>query len=176
MKDSAVTSQGDESLLVYVGTYTHGESKGIYSFRFSTATGTLTPIGLAAEMVNPSFLALHPSGRFLYAVGEVKQYEGQDCGFASAYSIDPKHGQLTLLGRVPSGGLGPCHIAIDRSGKFAVVSNYVNGSVAVLRIDDDGGLGEMTAVVQHSYAIWESGATARARSVFLGRQPFCRSA
>ncbi len=152
MNDNEVRSHDDGRCFVYVGTYTQGESKGIYAFQFSTATGALIPTGLAAEMVNPSFLALHPSGRFLYAVGEVKQYEGNPCGFVSAYSIDHESGQLTLLGEVPSGGLGPCHIALDRRGKFAIVSNYVNGSVAVLRIQDDGRLGDLTAVVQHSDA------------------------
>lgn len=150
MNDSELRSRVEGDCMVYIGTYTHGASKGIYSFRFSTATGTLTPIGLAAEMVNPSFLALHPNGRFLYAVGEVKQYEGQACGFASAYSLDPNNGQLTLMNTVPSGGLGPCHIALDRSGKFAIVSNYVNGSVAVFRIKEYGGFGDATAIVHHS--------------------------
>lgn len=136
--------------LLYVGTYTNGTSKGIYAFHFSTRQGTLRPIGLVAETVNPSFLALHPSRKFLYAVGEVKQYEGQPSGLVSSYSIHSDTGSLSLLGKVASGGAGPCHVVVDKTGKFAVVSNYVGGSVAVLRVLDDGSLGEMTSLVQHS--------------------------
>jgi 6-phosphogluconolactonase len=135
--------------LLYVGTYTEGKSKGIYAFRFSIEHGTLTQIGLVAEAVNPSFLALHPSRKFLYAIGEVKQYEGQPSGFVSAYSIHSDTGALSLLGRVSSHGAGPCHVVVDKTGKFAIVSNYVGGSVAVFRILENGGLGEMTSLVQH---------------------------
>src|SRR6476469_10793927 len=75
------------SFLMYVGTYTGPESKGIYAYRFDAATGQATPIGLVAETVNPSFLAIDPTRRFLYAVNEVSDYQGQKTGAVSAFSI-----------------------------------------------------------------------------------------
>ena len=150
MNSGGMRSHDNGNCRVYVGTYTNGASKGIYLFHFSIESGVLSPVGLVAETMNPSFLALHPSRKFLYAVGEVKQYEGQTSGFVSAYSIDSRSGGLNPLGSVPSNGVGPCHVALDRRGKFAVVSNYVNGSVAVFKVENDGRLGDVTAVVQHS--------------------------
>lgn len=87
-------------LLVYAGTYTQGGSKGIYAYRFQTASGRLRPLGLAVEMSDPSFLALHPNRRFLYAVSE-------DAGTVNAFAIDAKTGRLAFLNRVSSRGEGP---------------------------------------------------------------------
>ena len=98
---------------MYVGTYTRAPSKGIYAYRLR-ASGELTPMGaagLAAETENPSFLAVHPNQRFLYAVNEVSRYEGQEAGSVSAFSIDRATGTLTLLNRVSSRGGGPCHLS-----------------------------------------------------------------
>ena len=96
--------------LVYIGTYT-GEktaSKGIYAYRFNEETGALTPIGLAAETRSPSFLALHPNGRFLYAVNEVNDFDDEKSGSVSAFAIDRATGQLTLLNTQSSRGAHPC--------------------------------------------------------------------
>jgi 6-phosphogluconolactonase len=134
---------------MYVGTYTRTASKGIYAFRFQPSTGRIFPVGLAAEAVNPSFLAMHPNHRFLYAVTEVSNYEGKN-GYVSAFSINPKSGQLAFLNQTSSGGSDPCHIAIDQSGKWALVANYSSGSVSVLAIEADGRLGKASAFVQHS--------------------------
>jgi 6-phosphogluconolactonase len=97
-----------------------------------------------AETSNPSFLAVHPNRRFLYAVNE----NGK--GTVSAFSIDPKTAKLTLLNSVSSRGDGPCHLAVDQTGKYLFVANYGSGSVAVLPIGNDGKLGESTAFVQHT--------------------------
>src|SRR5690348_7698824 len=107
---SAATPKGN--YLVYVGTYTEegSKSKGIYAYRFDAATSELTAIGLVAETVNPSFLAVHPSHRFLYAVNEVTKYKGQSSGAVSAFAIDRVSGKLTLLNEVPSRGADPCYI------------------------------------------------------------------
>ena len=101
---------------VYVGTYTDGTSRGIYRFTFDTATGATSEPVLAAETKNPTFLALHPSGRFLYAVGEVSSFEGAKTGAVSAFAIDAKTGDLTLLNQQPSEGTGPCHLVVDKTG------------------------------------------------------------
>ena len=88
------------SYLMYVGTYTGPESKGIYAYRFDTATGQATPVGLVAETVNPSFLAIDPDRRFLYAANEVSDYQGQKSGAVSAFAIDRRSGKLTFLNQV----------------------------------------------------------------------------
>ncbi len=138
-----------ESLSVYVGTYTRGDSEGIYHYRMELATGKLTPAGVTSGVVNPSFLAIHPSRRFLYAVNEISNFEGKKCGGVGAFAIDPKSGALTLLNQQPSGGRGPCHLVVDKRGKNVLVANYSSGSACVLPIDEKGHLGEQTAFVQH---------------------------
>src|SRR4051812_30655913 len=76
--------------IAYIGTYTRGKSKGIYAYRFDAKTGNTTEIGLVAETPNPSFLAVHPNQRYLYAVNELSNYQGQSAGSVSAFEIDPK--------------------------------------------------------------------------------------
>ena len=152
----ALYAQGTETAatkskyLLYIGTYTEKKSKGIYAYRFDPVTGQSNSLGLAAESVNPSFLAIEPSRRFLYAVNEISRYEGRSSGGVSAFAIDPGTGKLTLLNEVPSGGAGPCHIAVDKTGKYVLVANYGGGSLAVFPILKDGRLGEASAFVQHS--------------------------
>ncbi|HUT88209.1 MAG TPA: lactonase family protein [Thermoguttaceae bacterium] len=138
-----------EGLVVYVGTYTGGDSRGIYRCRLDLGTGTLRSLELAAETLNPSFLALHPSGRFLYAVGEIGNFGGGKTGAVSAFRIEPKSGKLTPLNQQPSRGTGPCHLTVDRTGRNVLVANYGSGSVACLPIGDDGRLGDATSFVQH---------------------------
>jgi len=140
------------SYIFFVGTYTQEgtHSKGIYAFRFDPASGEATSLGLAAETTNPSFVAVHPSGRFLYAVNEVPNYQGPNSGGVSAFSIDRETGKLTFLNEVPSKGADPCYITVDRSGKFVLVANYTGGSVAVFPISADGKLGEASGFVQHT--------------------------
>jgi 6-phosphogluconolactonase len=137
---------------VYVGTYTEAgsESKGIYAYRFDAATNQIAPIGLAAATTNPSFLAVHPNRRFVYAVNEVSDYKGQKSGAVTAFAIDRATGKLNQLNQVASRGGDPCYITIDKSGKFVLVANYGGGSVAVFPVFEDGHLGEAAAFVQHS--------------------------
>jgi 6-phosphogluconolactonase len=139
-----------EKLRLYVGTYTGGKSKGIYLFEMDPASGALTPKGVAAETVNPSFLAIHPSHKFLYAVGEVGNFNGKKTGAVSAFAVDPKTGMLTLLNQQTSAGTSPCHIVIDKAGKNALVANYSSGTVASLPLSADGKLGEPVSVIQHT--------------------------
>lgn len=135
--------------IVYVGTYSRQGSKGIYAWRFQPSSGKLTSIGLVGETSNPSFLALHPNRRFLYAANEDNTFQGQRAGSVTAFSIDPKTGQLKQLNQVSSGGQGPCHVALDKTGKWLFVANYGGGSVAAYPVHDDGSLGEASAFVQH---------------------------
>ena len=136
-------------MLVYVGTYTGAKSKGIYLFRMDPATGALTPAGLAGEVTNPSFLAVGPGGKFLYAVGEIDNFGGKKSGAVSAFSIDPASGKLALLNQQSSGGGGPCHLSVDAAGRNVLVANYGTGSIADLPIGPDGKLAEASTVIQH---------------------------
>lgn len=146
---TAAGSRADD--WVYFGTYTGGKgfaaSKGIYRSKLDTATGKLTAPELAAEMGSPSFLAIHPTNKFLYAVGEGG---GKDGGPVVAFSIDAKSGALTKLNEDKSGGSGPCHISIHPRGVFAIVANYGGGSTAVFKIGEDGKLDGRTDFVQHT--------------------------
>jgi 6-phosphogluconolactonase len=134
---------------LYVGTYTNGKSKGIYRLEFDAATGKLGQPAVAGESVNPSFLAIHPSRRFLYAVSEIGDFHKKKAGGISAFAVDPKTGELTLLNQQPSGGEGPCHLVVDRLGKHVLAANYGGGSVCVLPIGEDGRLGTASAFEQH---------------------------
>jgi 6-phosphogluconolactonase len=135
--------------ILFVGTYTEKESKGIYAYGFDAASSELTPLGVAAESANPSFLATDPSRRFLYAVNEVQNYKSASSGAVSAFAIDRQTGKLSLLNEVPSRGADPCYITFDNTGKYALVANYTGGSVAVFPVQSDGHIGEASAFVQH---------------------------
>jgi 6-phosphogluconolactonase len=141
-----------DNYFVYVGTYTEegGTSKGIYAYRFDPDDVKLTSIGLAAQTINPSFLAVHPNDRFIYAVNEVGNYKGQKSGAVSAFAIDRATGKLTLLNQVSSGGADPCYVTVDKTGKYLLVANYTGGSVAAFPILADGRLGEASAFIQHT--------------------------
>lgn len=134
--------------LLFVGTYTSLGGEGIYAIRCS-ADGDLVPIGLSASAEDSSFLAVNSGNYRLYAVGEVKRWMGERGGFVGAYSIDRESGTLELLDQVSSGGVGPCHICVDRRGRFAFVSNYVDGSLAVFKLLENGCFGPVTAHIQH---------------------------
>jgi 6-phosphogluconolactonase len=136
-------------LMVFFGTYTGAKSKGIYVSRLNLGTGILSEPKLAAEIVSPSFLALSPDHSFLYAVNEVGSFAGKKSGAVSAFAIDQRTGALKLLNQQPSGGGGPCHLIVDRSGKNVLVANYGGGSVSVFPLAANGSLGEATAFVQH---------------------------
>jgi 6-phosphogluconolactonase len=136
--------------LVYIGTYTGKESKGIYAYRFVPKTGQLVSLGLVAETVNPSWLAVHPNQRFVYAANEIANYDGEKSGAVSAFAIDQRSGKLTFLNQVSSRGGDPCHAVVDETGKRLLVANYSGGNVAVIPVLEDGRLGEASAVVQHT--------------------------
>jgi 6-phosphogluconolactonase len=136
-------------LRVYIGTYTGAKSKGIYVTEFNPATGKLGAAELAARATGPSFLAVDPERRFLYAVGETSKLGGKKAGAVRAFRIDEKTGSLTLLNQQESGGEGPCHLSVDKTGKFLLVANYGSGSIAALPIQADGKLAEASSVIQH---------------------------
>lgn len=147
-EDAPKTTPG--KFRVYVGTYTGSSgSKGIYQTVLDLKTGELSPVEVAGEATSPSFLAIHPTEKSLYAVMEISDFAGKRAGGVGAFTIDPKSGKLTKLNEQSSGGGGPCHIVVDHSGKFALVANYGGGSAGTLPIKADGSLAEMGSFVQH---------------------------
>jgi 6-phosphogluconolactonase len=153
LQSANLAAQGKGEYFVYAGTYTGVDSKGIYGYRFDEAQGKLTPIGLVAEVANPSFVVTDPAQRHLYAVTEMTE-RGPNAyklnGTISSYAIDPKDGSLKFLNRVSSKGGGPCHLEVDKTGKILFVANYGSGSVASFTLQDDGSIGAMTGIDQHS--------------------------
>jgi 6-phosphogluconolactonase len=131
----------------FVGTYTGAKSKGIHRAAFDAAQGTLTEPELAFELTNPSFLAVHPDQKKLYAVGEVSG--GNREGVVTALAVDPRSGRLDRLNQQSSKGSGPCHLSLDKTGRNLLVANYGSGSIACLPVDHDGRLSEATGFVQH---------------------------
>jgi 6-phosphogluconolactonase len=144
------SSSATVGMLVYFGTYTGPKSKGVYVSRLNPATGTLTPPQLAAETASPSFLAVHPTGNFLYAVNEVNAFAGQASGSVSAFAVDRRTGLLKALNQQSSEGPGPAHLIVDKEGRNVLVANYGGGSVAVLPLGKDGKLKSASALVQHT--------------------------
>lgn len=145
---TALAASGE--YFAYVGTYTNkGKSQGIYTYRFNTSTGKLTPVGLAAATENPSFLTIHQNGKYLYAVNEIGRYEGQATGTVTAFSIDRATGKLTELNKVITKGTIPCHLKVDKTGKYLVLANYGSGSTVSFPIHPDGKLGDAISFIQH---------------------------
>ena len=145
-------SSAGGNMLVYFGTYTGEKSKGVYVSRLDLASGALTPPELAAETASPSFLAVHPSQNFLYAVNEVREFQGKESGSVSAFAIDRNTGRLTALNQQPSVGRGPAHLVVDKTGRNVLVANYGGGSVGVVPIGTDGALKPPSAFIQHTGA------------------------
>lgn len=128
---------------LYVGTYTDGDSEGIYRLQFNTETGELSDIQLAAKSSNPSFITYSPDRAYLYAVNE------NDPGEVSGYKINPD-GTLDLINVVSSEGAAPCHISINKTGDIAVVSNYTSGTVSLYTIEKNGTLNTAYQVFNHN--------------------------
>jgi 6-phosphogluconolactonase len=162
---SAEAQAGGDSFM-YFGTYTgfkfvshsatigvgESHSKGIYVSRFHAATGEMSEPELAAEITNPSFLAVHPNHRFLYAVQEDPLSLGpplDHASYVSAFAIDQATGKLRLLNTIPTGGTSTCYLSVDKTGKFVLLANFGSGSISIVRVNDDGSLGQQTAFVQH---------------------------
>ena len=131
---------------LYVGTYSVRGSEGIYIVQLDRKTGALSIAGTAQNKENPSFLALHPSKKYLYAVNEAN---GGKAG-VSSYAIDKATGTLTLLNQQATDGAGPCHISIDKTGRMAFVSAYGGGVFTVLPVSADGQPGPLIEAIKYS--------------------------
>jgi 6-phosphogluconolactonase len=135
--------------LAFVGTYTtKTASKGVYAFRYDASLGKLEPLGVAAETEDPSWIAIHPNGKFLYAVNEAGKNS-----MVSAFALNAQTGKLTLLDQLPALGEDPCYLSLDKTGKYVLVANYSSGNVVVFPIGADGKLGPATANVRDEGAL-----------------------
>jgi len=147
-------------MLVFVGTYTEpilfgtgkvlqGKGEGVYAYRFDPSSGELQFASKTTGIVNPSYLAFDSTGRYLYAVNELKTYEGEATGTVSAFAVEPISGALTLLNRRATHGTDPCHVIVDPQRRNVLVANFMSGSVCVLPVRDDGTLGDASTVIAH---------------------------
>ncbi len=142
-------------MLLYIGTYTSGaagaatKSEGIYVYKFDAATGKLEPSKIAKKVADPSFLVIDSGRKFLYAVNESTEFQGQPSGAISSFAVNQKDGDLQFLNQQPSLGGAPCYVSLSKNGKFLLAANYVGGNVAVFPIARDGKLGAAVALEQH---------------------------
>ncbi len=141
-KSSKKSMNNDFHLLV--GTYTSGKSEGIYTFKFNVKTGEFTPESIAKNIKNPSFLAVSPNSKYVYSAGETDKQ-----GSVHSFSFDKKTGILTPLTTQSANGNYPCHVAIDKTGKWVICGNYGAGNLSVFPVEADGSLGKATQTIQH---------------------------
>jgi 6-phosphogluconolactonase len=135
--------------LLLVGTYTKGESKGLYALSFNTENGTIKQLSTTNEIENPSFLTLSPCKRFVYVVSEQAEYKGEKTGSVAAYRLNEETGELTKLNEQPSHGKHPCHLSVTPDGEYLCVANYSSGTLSVYPLTHEGLMGEATDIVQH---------------------------
>ena len=149
---TACAFAAEKEFFVYFGTYTNAKStsKGIYRSRLDVTTGRLSPTELAAETKDPAWLALHPTGKFLYAIDESADAQRTPGKGLSAYALDAHSGALTLLNQQDTGSVGACHISVDTTGRALLVAHYGGGGVSAVALQPDGRLGALGTVVQHT--------------------------
>ena len=146
------SNKNKQEMLVYIGTYTSGKSKseGIYVHKLNLDSGELKPYLTVKNVVEPSYLTLDKSRKYLYAVNETETYEGKKSGAVSAFAIDQKTGDLAFLNKQPSLGGAPCFVTVSENQKFVLVANYLGGNVAVFPIETGGKLGASIDLQQNS--------------------------
>ena len=149
---SRAWAQTASPVIVYVGTYTT-RGQGIYRYSMNPTTGELTLLGVTGDQLNPSFLAIDPQQRYLYAGNEIANYEGRQSGSVSAFAIEPD-GNLRFLNRQPTEGRNPAHVSVDPTGRYVMAANYSGtttnaGNLAVIPIQRNGSLSAPTDVVVH---------------------------
>lgn len=130
----------DAKYFLYVGVY----GKGVYAYRYDAKDANLDALGLVGEVENPSFVAVDPQFRYLYAVSEL---EGKTDGGVAAFAIDRASGALTFLNKASSAGQAPCYLSVDHTAKMLMVANYGTGGVSVFPLEQDGRLGKMSALM-----------------------------
>jgi len=135
---------------IYVGTFSGDLEKGIYVYAFDRKNGSLSPVQTLGGMESPTYIEIHPNGRFLYSVNRNSINEEKDWGSVSSYSIDPSTGKLTHINDQPSFGNAPCHMSLDSQGRILFIANYGSGSIAAYPVGKDGSLAKASKVIQHT--------------------------
>lgn len=136
-----------QSYYLFIGTYTTGESKGIYVYRFNTGTGKAEWVSNTEGVVNPSYLDIAPDKKHIYAVTETAR---NNSGSVSAFAFDPSSGQLSFINKQSSGGDNPCYISVNKSNKWVVIGNYSGGNLSVFPVNKDGSLQPFSQSIQHT--------------------------
>jgi 6-phosphogluconolactonase len=132
-----------------LGTYTGGESHGIYAVRLNSETGALSTPELVAELSNPEFLALHPNGHIVYALTQVNAPDGKSSGAVAAFEVDPESGQLKPLNVQSTNRSSLTHLAVDATGRMVVAASYGGAYVASFPLGKDGQVGPCATVISH---------------------------
>ncbi len=135
--------------LVCIGSYSAADKESIHLYQLNLKDGSLKKLSAVSGLRNPSFLKIHPNGKFLYAVNEVGDFEGKKSGGITAFGLDRENGKLQQLNQQPSGDTGPCHLTVDATGNYILVAHYGGGSTTVLPIKKDGSVGAVTSQIKH---------------------------
>lgn len=135
---------------LYIGTFSERASEGIYVFDFDPSSGEMNQVQAVSGRESPSFLTIHPSGKYLYAVTREGLNSSKDWGAVVAYEIDREKGKLKFLNEAWSYGAGPCHISLDHTGQWMFVSHYGGGNLAIFPVQQNGGLGLLIDTIQHT--------------------------
>ena len=136
----------------FVGSYASAHYPGIFSLAFDTESGELTDMQSFKGVECPSFLVVHPNGRWLYAVSETGNGDLNLSGSVWAFDINQDSMDIRPINRQSTQGDWPCHAVLDRTGRWLATTNYGTGNAAIFPILSDGRLGRLTALVQHAGA------------------------
>jgi len=129
-----------------VGTYTKGNSEGIYSYQFNADSGTAKLVA-TAKTDNPSYLTVSNKEDFVYAV---KEGGDNNISAATAYNFDKHSGKLLLINTQNTKGAGPCYISVDKQNKWVFTANYKGGSLSAFGVLKDGSLDTVQQFIQHA--------------------------
>jgi len=128
--------------ILYVGTYSMRDSQGLYVYEFNRDSLNFKLIQTLPHLHSPSFLEIHPSGKYVFTVSGTPRSDGRRRGLLSAFAVNPEDGSLEMINQVPIYGAGYCHVNFDNEGKWVYVSNYSSGSMIVYPVLDAGSVGD----------------------------------
>jgi len=143
------TSAAPTSALVCFGSYSTPDKESVHLFQLNLQDGSLKKLNAVDGLTNPSFLKIHPNGKYLYTVNEVSTFDGKKSGGVTAFALDVNGGKLNKINQQPSGDTGPCHLTVDATGKYVLVAHYGGGSTSVLPIKTDGSVGAVVSQIKH---------------------------
>ena len=135
--------------LVCLGSYSTSDKESVHLFQLNLQDGSLKKLNAVDGLTNPSFLKIHPNGKYLYTVNEVSTFDGKKSGGVTAFALDVTGGKLNKINQQPSGDTGPCHLTVDATGKYVLVAHYGGGSTSVLPIEKDGSVGALVSQIKH---------------------------